>query len=41
MLPQVWPLTAETNILLGAGTFLLPYSWALHVACWIQRNNGK
>jgi len=24
-----------------AGSFLLPYSWALHVAAWIQKNNGK
>lgn len=38
---QVWPLTQDLNGLFLAGSFLLPYSWALHVACWIQRNNGK
>jgi hypothetical protein len=24
-----------------AGSLLVPYSWGLHVACWIQRQNGK
>ena len=38
---QVWPLTQDLNGLFLAGSFLLPYSWALHVACWIQRNNNK
>merc|ERR1711966_16675 len=33
---QVWPLTQNLNGLFLAGSFLLPYSWALHVACWIQ-----
>jgi len=38
---QVWPLTQDLNGLFLAGSFLLPYSWALHVAAWIQKNNGK
>mmetsp|Transcript_12917 Transcript_12917/g.30450 ORF Transcript_12917/g.30450 Transcript_12917/m.30450 type:complete len:133 (-) Transcript_12917:62-460(-) len=38
---QVIPLTVEPNPLFLAGSFLLPYSWALHVAAWIQKNNGK
>jgi len=38
---QVWPLTQDLNGLYLAGSFLLPYSWALHVASWIQKNNGK
>ena len=24
-----------------AGALLVPYSWGLHVACWIQKQNGK
>jgi hypothetical protein len=24
-----------------AGSLLVPYSWGLHVACWIQKQNGK
>jgi len=23
------------------GSLLVPYSWGLHVACWIQKQNGK
>ena len=23
------------------GALLVPYSWGLHVACWIQKQNGK
>jgi hypothetical protein len=38
---QAWPLTADPNPLFIAGSFFLPYSWALHVAAWIQKNNGK
>jgi hypothetical protein len=38
---QVIPLTTDPNPLFIAGSLLLPYSWALHVAAWIQRNNGK
>ena len=38
---QTIPLRVDPNPLFLAGSFLLPYSWALHVAAWIQRNNGK
>eukprot|EP00960_Hanusia_phi_P052223 761330-Hanusia_phi.AAC.1 len=38
---QCIPLTADPNPLYIAGSLLLPYSWALHVAAWIQKNNGK
>lgn len=24
-----------------AGTFLVPVSWGMHVAAWIQKQNGK
>ena len=24
-----------------AGALLIPYSWGLHVASWIQKQNGK
>ena len=24
-----------------AGSLLVPYSWGLHVASWIQKQNGK
>jgi len=24
-----------------AGSLMVPYSWGLHVACWIQKQNGK
>jgi len=35
-------ITPETiNPLLIAGTFLVPISWGLHVAAWIQKKNGK
>ena len=23
------------------GSLMVPYSWGLHVACWIQKQNGK
>ena len=38
---QAWPLTTDPNPLYILGSFFLPYSWALHVAAWIQKNNGK
>nr|7Y7B_R Chain R, PsaR [Chroomonas placoidea]7Y8A_R Chain R, PsaR [Chroomonas placoidea] len=38
---QCIPLTVSPNPVFILGSFLLPYSWALHVAAWIQRNNGK
>mmetsp|Transcript_19666 Transcript_19666/g.40053 ORF Transcript_19666/g.40053 Transcript_19666/m.40053 type:complete len:135 (+) Transcript_19666:40-444(+) len=38
---QVIPLTSDPNPLFIVGSFMLPYSWALHVAAWIQKNNGK
>ncbi|EKX40617.1 hypothetical protein GUITHDRAFT_96294 [Guillardia theta CCMP2712] len=38
---QCVPLTADPNPLYIAGSLFLPYSWALHVAAWIQKNNGK
>eukprot|EP00283_Hemiselmis_rufescens_P010192 CAMPEP_0173432664 /NCGR_PEP_ID=MMETSP1357-20121228/10384_1 /TAXON_ID=77926 /ORGANISM="Hemiselmis rufescens, Strain PCC563" /LENGTH=132 /DNA_ID=CAMNT_0014397293 /DNA_START=44 /DNA_END=442 /DNA_ORIENTATION=+ len=38
---QAVPLTADPNPLFIAGSFMLPYSWALHVGAWIQKQNGK
>ena len=36
------PLTAATvNPFYIAGSLCVPVSWGLHVACWIQRQNGK
>eukprot|EP00285_Hemiselmis_virescens_P010262 CAMPEP_0173378528 /NCGR_PEP_ID=MMETSP1356-20130122/1676_1 /TAXON_ID=77927 ORGANISM="Hemiselmis virescens, Strain PCC157" /NCGR_SAMPLE_ID=MMETSP1356 /ASSEMBLY_ACC=CAM_ASM_000847 /LENGTH=132 /DNA_ID=CAMNT_0014331617 /DNA_START=26 /DNA_END=424 /DNA_ORIENTATION=- len=40
-LSQAVPLKPDPNPLFIAGSFMLPYSWALHVAAWIQKNNGK
>lgn len=36
------PVTVNTiNPLYVGGTFLIPISWGLHVAAWIQKQNGK
>ena len=32
---------AQVNGFYVAGALLVPYSWGLHVACWIQKQNGK
>lgn len=35
-------ITVNTiNPLYVGGTFLVPISWGLHVAAWIQKQNGK
>ena len=32
---------STVNGFLVAGSLLVPYSWGLHVASWIQKKNGK
>mmetsp|Transcript_132768 Transcript_132768/g.234905 ORF Transcript_132768/g.234905 Transcript_132768/m.234905 type:complete len:228 (-) Transcript_132768:149-832(-) len=32
---------STVNGWLVLGSLLVPYSWGLHVACWIQKQNGK
>ena len=32
---------STVNGFLVAGSLLVPYSWGLHVASWIQKQNGK
>ena len=34
-------LRAQVNGFYVAGALLVPYSWGLHVASWIQKQNGK
>ena len=31
----------QVNGFYVAGSLLVPYSWGLHVASWIQKQNGK
>ena len=33
--------STQVNGFYVAGSLLVPYSWGLHVASWIQKQNGK
>jgi hypothetical protein len=39
--PPSLPLSTSINPAYVLGSFLTPISWGMHVAAWIQKQNGK